>query len=86
MLTNHKTARAMWAPPLQPITWEQFKAKANKDAHAEANLEQIRECAKTADAETLREIVGHLVDRVAGAEFAAKTNHDTVVALWSKKR
>jgi hypothetical protein len=85
---SRRTAQEMWTPtPMpQPITWEQFKAAARKDAHNTAQLDQIREIAKTADAETLREVIDLLCERVERAEMAARLNGDTVRSLWREGR
>lgn len=85
---SRRLAQQMWTPtPMpQPITWEQFKADAKKDAHNTAQLDQIRELAKMADAETLREVVAHLCERLERAEMAARLNGDTVRSLWREGR
>lgn len=85
---SYRRAQEMWTrtPMPQPITWEQFKAEAKKDAHDSAQLDQIRELAKTADVETLREVVTHLCERLERAEMAARLNGDTVRSLWREGR
>ena len=63
-------------------TWDSFC----KRAHEDANLDQTRELAKTADAETLREVVNQLCNDLAAARFAARVKQDTNDMLWRRDR
>lgn len=49
--------------------------------HAMANDQQFEQLLMQATADDLRDIVRDLRTRLAGAEFAARVNHDTIQAM-----
>jgi hypothetical protein len=57
MIRHYRDAQLNWTP----TNWEKFLERANEDAQ----LDQIRELAKTADIDTLRETVNLLCDRLS---------------------
>lgn len=65
-ITHWRDARPNWTP----TNWERFLARV----HAESQLDQLRELAKTADVDTLREVVNMLCDRLMKIEQQAATN------------
>jgi hypothetical protein len=54
-------------------------------AHAEANEAQFEQLLVSATPADLRNMVRDLRKRLAGAEFAARTNADTVRAMWRRE-
>jgi hypothetical protein len=57
MIRHYRDAQINWTP----TNWEKFLDRANEDAQ----LDQIRELAKTADVDTLRATVNLLCDRLS---------------------
>lgn len=70
-LSDAEIRKALQVPPPE-------HAQAN-EAQFEALLMQTSPC-------DLRNMVRELRKLLAGAEFAARTNAETVAALWSKRR
>jgi hypothetical protein len=54
--------------------------------HAAANDAQVEQLLLTATPGELRQMIRELRTLLRGAEFAARTNAETVAALWSKRR
>jgi hypothetical protein len=69
-LRNNDVRKAVGLPP---------------EAHADANEAEFERLLVTATADDLRYIVRDLRKRLAGAEFAARTNADTVRNMWRSK-